>query len=303
MALSDIKSILEEDLGVGSISLARINRAAKEIYINYELLDSQREVTLDRNRDELVALPWFVDKLIAVRPNTNYDKVKFNHRINKYRTGDWSAVLSIEDAGRSPLHTNIMNAATLVLSIPKPETEEFGVTITGGNNLSSSLSETVVFAPGELTKNSVNRYRDVYSIAQTRHKYNLTVKDIDGVELALIPNHLEEAQYRIIRTRDPAKLYCYYYAYVDALFKPPFRPFVNDGDQFMCGDRYDRAIVYKYLADIYMGQDQTKAAVFTNMSEAQVLQVSRSSLPTSATLEIVPQDLPFRHYYPGYCDE
>jgi hypothetical protein len=300
MALSDIKSILEEDLGVGSISLARINRAAKELYINYELLDSQREVTLDRNRDELVALPWFVDKLIAVRPNTNYSKVRLNHRINKYRTGDWQDVLTLEDAGRSPLHTNIMNAAVVKLSIPKPETAVFSVTITGGNNLSSSLSETITFAVGETEKYSANRYRDIHAIAQVRHKYDLTISDIDDVELALLPNHLEEAQYRIIRTSDPARLFSYIYAYVDVLFKPPYRPFVNDGDQFICGDRYDRAIVYKYLADIYMGQDQAKAGVFTNMSEAQVLQVSRTSLPTSATLEIAATDLPYREYYPCY---
>ncbi len=296
MALSDIKSIIQSDLGVNSVDLVRINRAAKELYQNYDLLDSTRECTLDKSDDELVALPWFVDTILAVRPNQYMGyRGNYQHRVNKYRTGVWENGLDYEDAGRSPIKKNILNAAIVEFSIPKPEAESFSVTITGGNNLSASLSETITFAPGETSKYSSNRYRDIFAIAQTKHKYNLSVKDIDGVELALIPNHLEEAQYRIIRTRDTQQLYHFKFPYVDVLYKEVFRPFVNDGDQFICGDRYDQAIVCKYQANLYLGKDDNKARRMIQMSEAYIQQVRKSAQPSLATVEIKPFKTPYRY--------
>lgn len=300
MALSDIKEIIEQDLGVGSVSLARINRAAKELFTNYELLDAQRECTLDKGLDELVALPWFIDKIVAIRPNTDFDKSKLIHRVNKYRTGNWTLTLDLEDTGRNPLHTNITNAANLVLTIPKPETAAFSVTVTGGNNLSSSLSETVTFAVGETSKKTVNRYKDVFCIAQEKHKYDLTVSDIDDQELAIIPNHLTEAQYRIIRVNDPTGRFTYNYKYVDILYKPHYRPFVNDGDQFMCGDRYDRAIVFKYISDMYLVSDPKKSIVALQACEAQILQVRKTDQPSLATFEVVPEKLPYSQRHDCY---
>ena len=310
----DIVDIIKADMGLATVDQARVNRAAKHLYDEYNLIEREREITLNLTNNQLLAIPWFVDKINCFRRNNYTVLSNFIDQAWKYKSGNWeNAWKNYELLSEGPVHTSITNAGPLVLAIPKAETVAFTVTITGYNNNSAQVSSEVTFQPGELIKSTDKNFLILYSITQdVLHSYNVIISDIDGKEISILYNNQHSAKYRIVRlladlSQPPT--FGTQVGYVDCLFTPVYRPFVKEFDEFPCGSRYDRAIAYKFYEEIYAGQATTDAvrlaASYRNSVETQLSVIqhnaNKASAMTKITIEVAtPFNLPGYYYNYDY---
>src|SRR5207253_1562941 len=117
---------------------------------------------------------------------------------------------------------------------------------------STRATEEVTFCPGELTMTTVNTWKApmVESIRKNiLTNYDLSIRDVDGNELSIIPNILYAPSYVTLQVLD-FEVTSYYS--VEILYKLAYYPFRFDEDEFIVGhSAYDKAIYWKYMEHEY----------------------------------------------------
>lgn len=272
MALLDILKILDSLDGIQttdpaqkSLAIARINEAAKEIWESDDFPESLEEEVVDLNVDsQVVALPWYVEYLRGWRYFESRTTGELADKRNRYRDGNSSEIWSKRwrSIKHYPLMHDINNASILELTLPAPESEEFSVNIVGTTSNSTKTQETVTFAPGEIVKVSVGNFRDpIFNITKSKPTaYDITVTDVNGNVLARIPNHRVFCHYHLIQILDSeSTVLTGTSSSVEILFKKKFNDLVNDYDEFLFGDKYDKAIYWKYKEHSADNTDSAKA--------------------------------------------
>ena len=235
-----------------SIIVAKINDAFLEIYDSADLPESLDEIIADINvQAQTITLPWFCDNVRKLRWYDQRLPITIDNQENRYHA-DWGNELWIKKwrkVAREALQTSISNFSILELSIPQPEAEAFTVSITGETTNSSYTNEIVSFTNLETIKVTVGNFKKVKSIAKSRQlSQNLTVKDADGNILAEIPNHLFTFKYLTIQILDQqSSALQQNYSSVEVFYKKAFHPVKDDYDEFLWGNKYDLAIVWKFL--------------------------------------------------------
>lgn len=238
-----------------------INNAANEIYQSRDLAGSIFEQLFQFDvENQQIALPQYVGSIRAVRSYETRGRLDYHDIRPRYQNAGWTEpYLAWREKGKSPLMRNIINASVLVLTIPSAELAAFSVVVTGATAQSARISETVTFAVGEQSKSTLNAWLSVEAFANVApHTYDVTMEDVDGRILSVLGNAEPSALYTLVQVQDYAVVGDTGVSNVEVLYKRAFRPFVNDGDEFICPG-YDKAIVWKTMEHLLSQKDPARS--------------------------------------------
>lgn len=272
MSLRNILADVAADIGLptGNATekawlIARVNDAAQELHQSRDLAGSIFEQLFQFDvENQQVALPAYVGSIRAVRSYATRDRIDYHDMRPRYQSQGWTEpYLAWREKGKSPLFRDIINASLAVLTIPYAETVAFDVSVTGSTEQSARISEVVTFAPGDVSKNTLNAWITIESFTNADpHLYDVTMADVDGRILSRLGNSEPRALYTLVQVQDyvsASDATGQVAANVEVLYKRAFRPFVNDNDEFICPG-YDKAIVWKTLEHLLSKKDPARAA-------------------------------------------
>ena len=274
MPLHSIRSELAADLGIKINTAAerdyldgKINKAAKEIWDNFDLRNAMREqifqLLVDR---QLITLPHYVYRVRKARWYESRMLIPVKDMRPRYHHSEWgnnSLNFRIVKEG-APLSRDIENQGPITITLSKAAESVHVFTIVGKTPFAARVSESITFQIGDLSKNTVANFEDVESI----NKNIVTATDalfydMDGNEISAVPNSELKASFMILNVHDRFESFGVA-PLVEVLYKTNFTPFKNDYDQFPCGDNYDRAIYFKtreHLAMTQQGEEATKTVL------------------------------------------
>jgi hypothetical protein len=246
--------IYPNDAASRSFLVFEINDAAERLYRQCTLVNSMDEVVLNvSTADNLVTLPAFVGKVRSVRHATTRDKITLLDTPERYHESGRTSTdeITFKMARPRALAASITNATKLTLEFPIALASPVDVTISGSTANSSSVTEVVSITQ---VAETVNTFETVTSITKSATTdYDLTIKDANSNELAVVPNTALNSVYNTIMVFEPDTVVPAdqdYYA-VEVLYKKAYTPMVNDNDSFICGDLYDEAIYWEYAKTHY----------------------------------------------------
>ncbi len=262
MPLKYIINTLAREIGAHptnqrAMLLGRINAAAKELYESTDLPGSLREGTFEITSDAVIALPYYVGPLRAMRHSNIKYRVELNDMSPKYNyqawTKDWNNWRVLPT---SPIQRSIVNASLpIFVSIASVDTLNVNITFVGSTVSAQRVRETVTMLAGETEQTLTTAFTNIISISKditNNQDITVTGADADGNEitLAVIPNDRLESSYTIV---DVSKYPGLNATCMDVLFKFPLFEMLDDGDTFPC-EGFDDAIVYKCLHIWYANQ-------------------------------------------------
>lgn len=229
----------------------QINKAAKELYEGRDLANVEREQALAlEGDDQMISLPYYMSEVRGVRRYTTRDKLNVQDMRPRYKTDGWANnLLTWREKWKSPLKRNITNEAPVTLTIPDVEAAAFSVVISGSTPNSARVSEEIVFPAGTTEKTSVNTFTEIFAFSNLApHTYDVTMEDVDGVELSVLPNVADAARYIVVQVLDSFVTSVENPYIVEVLYKNAFLFMRDDFDDFVCPG-YDDAIVWQTLGN------------------------------------------------------
>ncbi len=211
-----------------------INYAFKELWKSVDLPNSIFEVTVKpANNTAIISLPWYVDQIKGVKQNTwGVERIILNTPRAYYQNNSYYQHLyTWRVLGTSPLCRSITNASTLTLSFKQPVTTQVTVSIIGQTDQGSEFREQLLFAIGDVSKETAGRYSDLSNVTKSIITENdLFIYGPNSEELGIIPNRLMESKYKIIQLYDKYFIPCNNCNCYDILYKlpPPILYFDED---------------------------------------------------------------------------
>lgn len=243
--------------------IEQVNKAAKELYEGRDLVNVEREQLLAlEGDDQQVSLPYYVSQLRGVRRHNSRQRIQLTDMRPRFKTQGWAEpLLSWREKWKSPLKSPITNEAPVTLSIPDVEASAFTVVITGSTPFSARITESITFAAGETEKLSVNAFTEIFGfINLTAHTYDVTMEDADGVELSVLPNVADKAQYIVVQVIDSSAISIESPYLIEILYKTAFLFMRNDYDEFVCPG-YDDAISWQTIGNCLAKHRADEAAL------------------------------------------
>lgn len=239
-------------------ALSKVNKAARELYSETDLVGSLREQVFDTDASHLqITLPYYVDHIRAARHYDTRSRVKIEDMRPRYFYGhEWpQKFLTWRKKNRVAIAHELDQESILTITLTAPATERFTVYITGSTSLADRITEAIIFEIGDQTKQTTNQWTQFPGfqfIGKDKViSQNVTLTDINGTTISEIANSEIEASYTLIAIGDyENQLGCDCY---EILYKFKFSPFYNDYDNFPAPG-YDDAIVYK-AASHYWSKD------------------------------------------------
>jgi hypothetical protein len=298
MPLKDIKAKVAADVGIKLSSTAedaflldKINQAAKELYTKHDLVGSMREQLFQLSATtQQLSLPYYIDTIRAVRDYETRLPIERVDMLPRYQTeGSRAKEGGLPwriKAEKYPLKANIGSDGPLTFTLKSAATVTFNIVVIGATSAASRVQEIVNVAAGALAVTTTNNFladgvERIFKSSTTDS--DIVVTDIDGKEVADIPNSELYPSYTIVQvldqdyTRGQTQL-------VEVLYKTRFTPFKNDYDSFPCGDVYDDAIYYLTLGIIHGGKNgdewKAKAQMAYARAEQLVIEVAKSKQAT-----------------------
>lgn len=244
----------------------RVNKAAREINKRVDTEEANREEVYDLNvSSQQVALPAYVDRVRGMRYFDGRQAVPLAAMQNRYNfnyAGEnelW--YLQFRKKESTILCREISNQSVIAVRVPLPNEEAFTVTLTGKTDKSERVSETLSFSATDLEKVTASNFIAVESAVKNKiTKYNIGMFDVEENLLGEILNSEFKSVYQIYQLADTEGFTMpVSYSGVEVLFKYKFQPFKFDDDCFMGTDKYDDAIVWKYLENNSRDADDAKA--------------------------------------------
>lgn len=171
--------------------------------------------------------------------------------------------------GESPIKKDIENEGLITVTFTKPCEKAINVTIAGETTDSAEDREVLAFAAGDLTKTTTKSFKTVTPTKDVTCLYNATIYDMNGEELATIPNNQLRSLYLRAGIMNPASAFYSVtipsFQFYEVLWKYRFKPFVNLTDEFLCPG-YDDAIFWKRMEQEYRSKQTSspeELAAFT----------------------------------------
>lgn len=265
--LSEATSIPATSSTTRAQLLRYINRAYHEFYSTCDLPGSMFEQTFLITEDvQQISLPWYVEQVRMIRrPLT-----RITHTIEtlapRYHSARWQQpYTSIRYTATRALHTPITLESQLSFTIALAQTIPFSVTVTGQTASAASITETLTFLPGELTKTTTNQFAKddpigIQSISKSEIlTCDLTVRDGASTLISTIPAMLPQARHIILMTNDYQNSTTNTDNQIEVLYKRVFVPVYNDEDEF-CTPLLESAILWKARSYAYsMAKDELSA--------------------------------------------
>lgn len=223
-----------------------LHSAAKQMHNQLECSKIYREVTLVVAPDAVVSLPSFIGELKGMRIHTNeipFDLANIgNPRYTNNTLQNWYK--NWRDLGESPVHTVLNDVAALTIEVVAVEIAPITLIINGQTNKAQRIEEKILI--DAVSKTTVNLFGPkLYSIgcASSNRTCDITIKDVNGTEIALLANNQSESRYKIV---DVSKVFwpadtSAGESLIDVLYKVPCTILSQDSDVFYAGSDYDDA--------------------------------------------------------------
>lgn len=290
------------------------NEAAEELYDQFDPSGSLMEGAYKVNGDQTISLPAEVGEIRAVREMMSQVPWKFNQMRPRYNEFNWQDQWrNIRLRNTQALMATVVNQSVGVITVSMVEDPPIIVSVAGSTDTASRVSEIIVM--DALSKNTTNQYNNYELVSKDRvNLCNVTLSDVDGTLLTVIPNDQLVASYQIydvslcpwLQNSGSAQDH-----YVEILFKKSLPWYENDSDEFPA-QRYDNVWVNKILQLWAEEQGDAETAVMwdgkatrsaarkkENRNEATEDQVSVVSNPHDSLLPRIRTGVGRHRYYRG----
>ena len=246
------------DAGSKASLLTDVNAAAKRIWDDYDLIGSIREETISCDISEgMQALPWYMSAVRGAKIHGTRVKIDLLDEHQYYQTNAFfQSPYTVRVKSEVPLFTPLATASKITISIPLAENSKFEVTVRGSGQAGASVSETMIFNPGELSKTtktlfipSSNGSLDATISAVTKNILTVNdvlISDMNSNILGFIPARSYTAAYLRLQIYDQMRFVID--PGYDIMFKLRFQYLLNDSDTFL-NDLYDDAIYWRFVHD------------------------------------------------------
>lgn len=238
-----------------------INEACRELYDQSDMPNSLWEQVFKINGDQTITLPSYIGTIRALRETDSQVAWSVNQMRPRYNQFNWPDMWrNWRLKNTTCLQASVDNQSIGVLTVPAIENPPISVTVTGPAQSQSRASETIVM--DALQKQTVNSYFTYESFTKdTISKYDVTLSQVDGKVLSVLPDNEFEAFYQNIDISE-----CPWLAiststldhYVELLYKKKLPIMWNDSDEFPALG-YDDIIVNKVMQ--LRGEEQGKPDV------------------------------------------
>lgn len=232
-----------------SVLLRYLNEAARELWEQADVPGCLMEQVFHVNGDQTISLPSTVGTIRAIRELDSQVPWHINQMRPRYNVYNW------KDNWRNwrirntqALMATVTNQSVGVLSVPRVETPPVVVTVSGNTLDASNVSEVITMDTA--SKMTVNNFLDYNAVTKNRiNTCDVSLKDVDGKLLTVIPNNELEASYQIIDVSA-----CPWLPqsngtvdnYLEILYKKSLPVFQNDGDEYPA-QGYDDVLVNKIM--------------------------------------------------------
>ena len=261
--ITDIASIGGVDLSDPNQLTAityRINKAAKEIYEQNDLIGCLREQVMQMTapKGDQFTMPDYVGYIKAVRyyyPEYNLKTVDMRPRYQgKYwQTKNFMAWRLKEQI---PTLRDITNAAPVLIRFRQPEVNPITVTLAGTTENASNCIENINYPAGSQGNGvqSQNQFLSFSVISKSDTTLSdMDVFDVDGNCISTVQNNQLKALFQLVQivnmpngSLGASQFFQPVTQYVEVLWKMKWRPMVTPQDEFLC-PAYDEAIFWKYM--------------------------------------------------------
>lgn len=232
-----------------TVLLRFANEAAEELYDSFDPSGSLMEGSYKVNGDQTISLPAEVGEIRAVREMASQVPWKLNQMRPRYNEFNWQDQWrNIRLRNTQALMATVTNTSVGVITVESVETPPIVVTVAGSTSSAARRSEEIVM--DAVSKNTVNQYDTYELVSKDRvNDCNVTLSDVDGKLLTIIPNDCIEASYQIydvslcpwLQNSGSSQDH-----YVEILFKKSLPWYENDSDEFPA-QKYDNVWVNKIL--------------------------------------------------------
>lgn len=239
-----------------------LNFAAREMYDSLECNHIYREVTLVVPRNKVVSLPSVIGDLRGMRAHTgDYPFPLQSMSAPRYVDERWDyRIRNWRELGHSPVHTFIASIGALTIEAPVI-TDGATLLIAGQTNNAERIEEQVILDASP--KTTVNQFGPaIYMLACIKARTcDVTIKDVDGNEIAVLYNTENETNYRLV---DVSEVFWSIdtasdETLVDVCYKHPLWKMTKDTDTFPAGSRYDNAWYHLCMHKYYSPMENRRA--------------------------------------------
>jgi len=291
-----------------------LNEAAEELYDQSDMPGTIMEQVFRVNGDQTISCPWYVGRIRGVREVDSQIAWSINRMRPRYNQFNWpDSWRNLRLKNIQALMQTVTNQSQGVITVSVVENPPITVSVSGPTATASGVTEDVVM--DAISKTTVNNYLDYTAIRKDRvNGCDVTLSDLDGKLLTVIPNNMLEAQYQILDVS-----VCPWLAqstsslehYVEILFKKTLPKLVNDADEFIAGQNYDNILVNKILQ--LWNEEQAKPDIAAAYDSKATRSLARKDQDQNKSTEDVvatvanPHDVLLprvragrRRYYRGY---
>ena len=234
--------------------LRYLNEAARELYDQSDMIGVLMEQVFKVNGNQTISLPYYVGPVRAARSyywGAN-KAMHINQMRPRYNTINWKDKWNnLRLRNTQALQATVTNTSVGVLTTPTVENPPVSVTVVGSTEDSSQAQETVIMSA--LSVNTVNQYTDYVTVMKPNgvNAYDITLSDVDGNVLTVIPNCMTEAVYQILDVSEFPFLVANssnpFANYLEILYKKALLYLSNDSDCFPSKTNYDDILVNKMM--------------------------------------------------------
>ncbi len=239
---------------------SEINGIIRPFYVSNDQVGSLFEIIVFYDiESKLVSLPSFVGHIRGARYYDNPYKHTLRDIRPRYAKEMYGVeLLDFREVGTSTLAIQPEEWGKLKFALPEGEVSEkdLVIAIVGETPVASRVEEQLILAKDGNSVTSVNSWKEAPKVIRkdAANNFNITVTDINDVEVAIIPNHQLNSQYSVWQVRDDSMSGQLSGNSLEILFKERLPELVNDYDEFLDG-RYDDVIVWQFLEQYYAQQE------------------------------------------------
>jgi len=234
-----------------------VNKAARTLYhsddLSYALYEQVFQIDEEQQQ---FTLPWYVGAVRGARHKDSMKRIDLKDMRPRYQTHGWAQeTYSFRVKYEVPNQRDIVNASSLVFTIPFVETEEVKITVQGSVANKTLVTEVVTIPIGSLTVTTINSFTEFLGpraiTKNIRTIGDVTVTDASGNIIAIIPNILERSRYLLCQKHDHTEpsglgVNCY-----EILYKHLYVPMLEDNDSFIIpGEEWEDILVLLTQAKI-----------------------------------------------------
>lgn len=256
MSLGFVLQVAGQKLGLNPASesqravlLRYANEAAEELYDQFDPPGCLLEQVFKVNGDQTISAPYYVGEIRGAREEGSWlawHENRLRPRYNQYNWEDCWRNLRLKNT--QCLAATVTNQSVGVFTVKAVESPPVQITISGTTDDSSEANEIVTM--NQTTVNTVNQYNDYNLIRKSAvNLYDITLSQIDGKLLTVIPNIMLEPVYQIYDvsmcpwTQQNSSSQDHY---LEILFKKALPWYQNDSDTFPA-QKYDNIWINKML--------------------------------------------------------